>query len=105
MMNRCAFGCGGSGDLREAGLAKRSVCKGVSRLTSVWARNVLFTATNALWVNLPQRLHRVCVLLWRLPKDEVPFAIGRSVAALFGLARAFGTHSSWARISAASGQL
>ncbi len=25
---------------------------------------------------LPQRLHRVCVLLWRLPKDEVPFAVG-----------------------------
>ena len=24
---------------------------------------------------LPQRLHRVCVLLWRLPKDEVPFAV------------------------------
>ena len=25
---------------------------------------------------IPQRLHRVCVLLWRLPKDEVPFAVG-----------------------------
>ena len=25
---------------------------------------------------IPQRLHRVCVLLWRLPKDEVPFAGG-----------------------------
>ena len=25
---------------------------------------------------VPQRLHSVCVLLWRLPKDEVPFAVG-----------------------------
>ena len=25
---------------------------------------------------LPQRLQSVCVLLWRLPKDEVPFAVG-----------------------------
>ena len=25
---------------------------------------------------LPQRLHRVCVLLWRLPKDGVPFSVG-----------------------------
>lgn len=24
---------------------------------------------------LPQRLHRTCVLLWRLPKLEVPFAV------------------------------
>ena len=24
---------------------------------------------------LPQRLQSVCVLLWRLPKDEVPFAM------------------------------
>ena len=26
--------------------------------------------------NIPQRLQSVCVLLWRLPKDEVPFAVG-----------------------------
>ena len=25
--------------------------------------------------NVPQRLQRVCVLLWRLPKLEVPFAV------------------------------
>ena len=24
---------------------------------------------------IPQRLHRTCVLLWRLPKLEVPFAV------------------------------
>ena len=30
-------------------------------------------------MSLPQRLHKVCVLLWRLPKDEVPLAIWRSV--------------------------
>lgn len=24
---------------------------------------------------IPQRLHKVCDLLWRLPKDEVPFAV------------------------------
>ena len=25
--------------------------------------------------NIPQRLHSVCVLLWRFPKEEVPFAV------------------------------
>ena len=25
--------------------------------------------------NAPQRLHRTCVLLWRLPKLDVPFAV------------------------------
>jgi len=25
--------------------------------------------------HIPQRLHRTCVLLWRLPKDEVPLAV------------------------------
>ena len=30
-------------------------------------------------LSLPQRLHKVCVLLWRFPKDEVPLAIWRSV--------------------------
>lgn len=25
--------------------------------------------------DIPQRLHNVCDLLWRLPKDEVPFAV------------------------------
>lgn len=24
---------------------------------------------------VPQRLHNVCDLLWRLPNDEVPFAV------------------------------
>ena len=33
-------------------------------------------------MNLPQRLHKVCVLLCRLPKDEVPLAIWTSVATL-----------------------
>lgn len=27
--------------------------------------------------NVPQRLHRTCVLLWRFPNEEVPFAVGR----------------------------
>ena len=26
-------------------------------------------------VDIPQRLQSVCDLLWRLPKDEVPFAV------------------------------
>lgn len=56
-------------------------------------------------IDLPQRLHKVCVLLWRLPKDEVPFAIWRSVAALLGLCQARSTHSSWAILSSASSQL
>ena len=25
--------------------------------------------------HIPQRLHRTCVLLWRLPKLDVPFAV------------------------------
>ena len=25
--------------------------------------------------DVPHLLHRVCDLLWRLPKDEVPFAV------------------------------
>jgi hypothetical protein len=29
-------------------------------------------------MDIPQRLHRVCVLLWRLPKLEVPFAVSQS---------------------------
>jgi len=31
-------------------------------------------------VDVPQRLHSVCVLLWRFPKLEVPFAISQSVS-------------------------
>ena len=34
---------------------------------------------------LPQRLHKVCVLLWRLPKDEVPFAVGIDQFAVLGV--------------------
>ena len=34
---------------------------------------------------LPQRLHRVWVLLWRLPKDEVPFAVGIDQFAVSGI--------------------
>lgn len=26
-------------------------------------------------MSVPHRRHSVCVLLWRLPKDEVPFAV------------------------------
>ena len=26
-------------------------------------------------IDIPQRLQSVCDLLWRLPKDEVPFAV------------------------------
>ena len=56
-------------------------------------------------VDLPQRLHKVCVLLWRLPKDEVPFAVPRSIAALPGSSGGFRTHSSWARLSVVLNQL
>jgi hypothetical protein len=30
--------------------------------------------------HVPQRLQSVCVLLWRFPKLEVPFAVSRSVS-------------------------
>lgn len=29
-------------------------------------------------IDVPQRLHSVCVLLWRFPKLEVPFAVSHS---------------------------
>jgi hypothetical protein len=33
-----------------------------------------------MWYELrPQRRHKVCVLLWRLPKDEVPLVIALAV--------------------------
>ena len=34
---------------------------------------------------VPQRLHRVWVLLWRLPKDEVPFAVRIDQFAVLGV--------------------
>ena len=63
MTSKCAFGCGESGDLGQMQSAKNKPL--------------------AEWLMvLPQRLHKVWVLLWRLPKDEVPFAVCVSVAAL-----------------------
>jgi hypothetical protein len=31
-------------------------------------------------IHIPQRRQSVCVLLWRLPKLEVPFAVSQSVS-------------------------
>ena len=64
MMNRCAFGCEGSGGLRRLNLAVSSLSSYLDGCES----------TCLAWKHVPQRLHNVCVLLWRLPKDEVPFA-------------------------------
>jgi len=59
----CAFGCEGIGDL--AGV--------VSPL-------ILPFPSPENRFDLPQRLHNVCVLLWRLPKLDVPFAVKLSVS-------------------------
>jgi hypothetical protein len=54
--------------------------------------------------DVPQRLHSVCVLLWRFPKLEVPFAVSQSVSHS-GLSRRVGvrrTHFGlelWTRLS------
>jgi hypothetical protein len=47
--------------------------------------------------HVPQRLQSVCVLLWRFPKLEVPFAISESVS-MFVVSGAVGvrrTHFGW----------
>ena len=68
-----------------------------------WARRRFYS---------PQRRHRVCDLLWRLPKDEVPFAVAlvsqgvldsgvvRSPISIF--VKRNGTHSWWASVYADS---
>lgn len=40
-----------------------------------------FDSNRPCWnrLDLPQRLHKVCVLLWRLPNELVPFAVKLSV--------------------------
>ena len=108
MTSRCVFGCAGSGDLGWTPLAQRSSRGGGScgRGNSRVRGKSLCTAAGAEEMDMssPQRLHNVCVLLWRLPKDEVPLAGWRSVAARLGRWWAGGTHSSWARTSAAASQ-
>ena len=53
MLSRYAFGCEGICGLDE--------CQ--PRVPAIWR------------VKIPQRRHSVCVLLWRLPKELVPFAV------------------------------
>lgn len=99
MTSRCVFGCGENGDLEHTESAKRLIHTmgvGLDRLFEPRQAPGI-SATRDELTNLPQRLHKVCVLLWRLPKDEVPLASWRSVAALLGLYQAFRTHSFWAR--------
>lgn len=45
----------------------------VSSAYAVWMPSVEERIERSL--DVPQRLHSVCVLLWRLPKLEVPFAV------------------------------
>lgn len=74
MMNRCAFGYEGSGDLdRKVRLAK--VQNSEWRFYGAFEHCGSWTAARQRNASLPQRLHRVCVLLWRLPKELVPFAV------------------------------
>lgn len=43
--------------------------------------------------HIPQRRQSVCVLLWRLPKLEVPFAVSRSASLPCGCAEALALHT------------
>lgn len=106
MTSRCAFGCGGSGDLGQNVISTvLGSQKGLAIDESLGPRDsVAPLPTQRIWSSLPQRLHKVCVLLWRLPKDEVPFAVWMSIAALLGLCWVLVTHSSWARMSVTSSQ-
>lgn len=46
------------------------------RLKLKWLRVIVgFVKNSGRVEDIPQRLHSVCVLLWRFPKEEVPFAI------------------------------
>lgn len=67
--SRCAFGCGGNDDLDRVSVNFGSSCP-----AKCCSRGY---ATDSLqgYKFIPQRLHSVCVLLWRLPKDEVPLAV------------------------------
>jgi hypothetical protein len=65
MMSRCAFGCEENDGLWDL--------EGWS-VTALWkivrGPSIVFLGQNA-----PHRLQRVCDLLWRLPKLDVPLAV------------------------------
>ena len=79
----------GIGGLEEGGV-RRTLPDGCARVTAVGA-SVLLHVQRATTLKvyqypiprllnlpsaiIPQRLHRTCVLLWRFPKLDVPFAI------------------------------
>lgn len=54
-----------------------SVLLDVKRATTFGIRqySCSFVLQTLLDSSIPQRLHRTCVLLWRLPKLDVPFAV------------------------------
>lgn len=70
MRSRYVFVCGGIDGLQIV-IKTQYVHHRPSENTSEMA----FSSFGSLVVDVPQRRHRVCVLLWRLPKDEVPFAL------------------------------
>ena len=87
----------GIGGLEEGGV-RRTLPDGCARVTAVGASVLLHVqrATTLkvyqypvpLLLNIssaiiPQRLHRTCVLLWRFPKLDVPFAVDTLSASLF----------------------
>jgi len=77
MMSRYAFGYEEIVDLKGEKSAPKFVFH-VKLLPRVHSK---FSPGNRL--HWPQRLHRVCVLLWRFPKLEVPFAAKLSVVDLW----------------------
>jgi hypothetical protein len=79
MRSRCASGCGGSDDL----IVNVSPCFPFCQIF-LCIRRPPSRCQDPGEYHVPQRLQSVCVLLWRFPKLEVPFAISQSVS-MFGL--------------------
>ena len=71
MKNRCVFGCEGSDGLGGEG----EVVSYYFILRLRLERHNPKLRHECATEDIPQRLHSVCVLLWRFPKEEVPFAV------------------------------
>jgi hypothetical protein len=75
MRSRCASGCGGSDDL----IVTVSPCSPLCQ-SGLCIRCPPIECQSPGEYHVPQRLQSVCVLLWRFPKLEVPFAVSQSVS-------------------------
>jgi hypothetical protein len=67
MMSRCVFGCEESDGLGSGTLDQQLFQHDKSPTEASFSMILI--------LHIPHRLQRVCDLLWRLPKLDVPFAI------------------------------